>query len=703
MSKKGVSSISGITAPTVGEKYIYNIVSWYPDTPQLERNLEKVTWELFKKRKNGTFTTTNIKKIGHSDFTFGEAAAGETYKLQAYLYEPEGGGLIITPKPAKVPKINKLELFYIDDSKGLLFSPLEKLRARAYCMNMLGKELIFTLWEDDAKGAGHNSKNLPVATLKAQVNKDGVAAVDFSLSTFMFKAAMGEKDSKLEFYVTVEYFKDKKHASNNVDVNNRYLAVPVNPPKKIEPAKPPVAKDSPAENKGTSKKEENGIWDAISKTGGELWDWAESVGSVIKDKMPAIQKPDGKSPAVVKAKPIDKKNSNAKGACGCNDAITEDELKEIFPDAKPENLRLVAETYTKYMEELEMNTCWNKAHLFAQARVEAGLTLNMKAGENFNYYYKGLSIFGAFQTAEGKEKAKLWGRPTVVPRLPGVSKETQIKIANYAYSPPAKKAIELENTEPNDGWDYRGRGLIQVTGKGFYKYCNQYTKKEGNDVIANPNLIGEKIELAVLASMIFFKWKGINKIANGTRDVKGKICPKVGADVTAGGKSNYDEKQKAFNEITSKVFKIDQCKLTKKTTPNQTEKPKKQSGKYDIDAAVNYIIANAKTKKPYGDCAKYVRLSINAGGITNIFGHAKEYYNTDKLVKYGFTKVGTDLDSIQLKKGDIAAFGSVKGHSYGHIAMWTGIQWVSDFKQKSFWVANQYSVEKKYAIYRWEK
>jgi hypothetical protein len=199
MSKKGVSAISGITAPTVGEKYIYNIVSWYPDTPQSERNLGKVTWELFKKRKNGTFTTTNIKKMGHSDFTFGEAAAGETYKLQAYLYEPEGGGLIITPKPAKIPKINKVELFYIDDSKGLLFSPLEKLRAKAYCVNMLGKDLIFTLWEDDAKGAGHNSKNLPVATLKAQVNKDGVAAVDFSLSTFMFKAAMGEKDSKLEF------------------------------------------------------------------------------------------------------------------------------------------------------------------------------------------------------------------------------------------------------------------------------------------------------------------------------------------------------------------------------------------------------------------------------------------------------------------------------------------------------------------------
>lgn len=264
-----------------------------------------------------------------------------------------------------------------------------------------------------------------------------------------------------------------------------------------------------------------------------------------------------RSVAVVKG---GKKEENKDNKCpNCEKVITADDLKSIFPDADVRKRQNVANTYNKYMKDLSMNTCWNKAHFFAQARVEAGLGLNMKKGENFNYYYAGLSIFEAFQTREGKEKAILWGRPSIHPRLPGVSEENQIKIANYAYSPPAKKARELENTEPNDGWNYRGRGLIQVTGKGFYKYCNKYTKKEGNDILANPNLIGEKIELAVLTSMVFFEWKGINKIANRTKDVKGKICPKVGKDVEVAGGSNYNEKQKAFNEITSKVFKIDEC------------------------------------------------------------------------------------------------------------------------------------------------
>lgn len=132
---------------------------------------------------------------------------------------------------------------------------------------------------------------------------------------------------------------------------------------------------------------------------------------------------------------------------------------------------------------------------------------------------------------------------------------------------------------------------------------------------------------------------------------------------------------------------------------NQDSKTK-ENGRYNIDAAVAHIIDNAEPKS-LGKCAFYVRKAINAGGINNIYGHAKDYYDTDKLVKYGFTKIGTDLDSIQLKKGDIVAFAAVKGHPYGYIAMWTGTQWISDFKQKDFWVANQYSVEKKYAIYRW--
>ncbi|WP_294249279.1 hypothetical protein, partial [uncultured Chryseobacterium sp.] len=68
----------------------------------------------------------------------------------------------------------------------------------------------------------------------------------------------------------------------------------------------------------------------------------------------------------------------------------------------------------------------------------------------------------------------------------------------------------------------------------------------------------------------------------------------------------------------------------------------------------NYIRLQL-TKKMFdkgrdGGTDRYVILAIHIRGISNIYGHAIEYYDTDRLVKYGFTKIGTDLNSRQLKK-----------------------------------------------------
>lgn len=316
MSKKGVSIISGNKSPVIGEKKIYNIVNWYPATSVSERDPNKVTWELFKQRSNGKFTSTNNKKVGRSDFTFGESSLGHTYRLEAYRYNPEGGGLIINPKPAKIPKINKVELFYIDDTKGTTFSFTEKLRARANCTNMLGKELIFILWEDDVTGAGHNANNLIIESKKQKVNKNGVAAVDFTLTKGLMQlAAKGEMDGQLEFYVTVEYYKDKKHATQNVNVNNPFPAKskPQTPPATPKStSKTPKATGSPAETKPTSQKEEKGILTVLSDKASELWDWAESVGTATKDKQPTIQKPEVKTPTIQKG------TESIKGTCVCD-------------------------------------------------------------------------------------------------------------------------------------------------------------------------------------------------------------------------------------------------------------------------------------------------------------------------------------------------------------------------------------------------
>ncbi|WP_281631991.1 L,D-transpeptidase family protein [Flavobacterium luteolum] len=345
--------------------------------------------------------------------------------------------------------------------------------------------------------------------------------------------------------------------------------------------------------------------------------WTEGAEQELFAEVKVLQANDLKKSEVVdvdaevfKQDPVEQTNKTAKvgegeksggknekkGTCDeCTKPITAKQLKDIFPKADSAKLEKVAATYTKYMKDLGMDTCWNKAHLFAQARVESGLSLELKEGEGFNYYYESLSIFKAFQTKEGKEKAKLWGRPTIRPKKPGVSLEDQKKIANWAYSPPAKKAKEIGNTEANDGWNYRGRGLVQVTGKGFYEYCNLYTKKNSLDVVKKPDLIGESIELSILSSMIFFKWKNLNTIANKTHDVVNKICPKVGNDVKikdekGKSSSNYIEKQKAFNEVTSEAFKIDNCKWGEKVEiPKTKGKFSTYDNEYSAESKTAYI------------------------------------------------------------------------------------------------------------------
>ncbi|WP_449388389.1 hypothetical protein [Chryseobacterium lineare] len=391
MSKKGVSVVSGNISPVVGEKQIYHIIDWYPDTPKAERNPANVTWELFRKRSNGKFTTTHIKKKGDSSFTFGEASLGNTYRLEGYLHQPEGGGLIITPKPNKIPQIGKVELFYVDDTKGSTFSFMEKLRARAYCINMFNKELVFTLWEDDSKGTGHSESNKAIDVQKARVNENGVAVAEFMLTkALMKKAIQGEADSKqLEFYVTVEYYKNKKHATENAEIDNPYAKY--YNPKPYEPPVIPKAKGSPAEQKPKSKKEEKGILDAVTDKLIDLWDWKESKGTVTKDKVPTVQKQEGRSVVVVKEQETPKTNHNC--VCKSYDLIWGEKVScefrkkvvEICTDLWGEDKKILMANGMMAVMYVESATT------FSASKIELKPTGKLKSNGNPIYGYRGLT------------------------------------------------------------------------------------------------------------------------------------------------------------------------------------------------------------------------------------------------------------------------------------------------------------------------
>jgi hypothetical protein len=52
------------------------------------------------------------------------------------------------------------------------------------------------------------------------------------------------------------------------------------------------------------------------------------------------------------------------------------------------------------------------------------------------------------------------------------------------------------------------------------------------------------------------------------------------------------------------------------------------------------------------------------------------------LKNRGFKDVSAE--GYKPQKGDVAVFAAFKGHKYGHIEIYSGNQWVSDFKQNYF-------------------
>jgi len=75
---------------------------------------------------------------------------------------------------------------------------------------------------------------------------------------------------------------------------------------------------------------------------------------------------------------------------------------------------------------------------------------------------------------------------------------------------PAQKGYEgrrdLGNTQPGDGFRYRGRGIFQTTGRGNYE---DLATRIGVDVVAHPELI-EEPHNAVLSACDYW---GVNKLA----------------------------------------------------------------------------------------------------------------------------------------------------------------------------------------------
>lgn len=76
------------------------------------------------------------------------------------------------------------------------------------------------------------------------------------------------------------------------------------------------------------------------------------------------------------------------------------------------------------------------------------------------------------------------------------------RFANYVYGPSTRKGRQLGNTGPEDGWNYRGKGFIQVTGKNNYRALSRVI---GYDLIKDPDALINNSEIAIKGLFGFYE------------------------------------------------------------------------------------------------------------------------------------------------------------------------------------------------------
>ena len=119
--------------------------------------------------------------------------------------------------------------------------------------------------------------------------------------------------------------------------------------------------------------------------------------------------------------------------------------------------------------------------------------------ENLNYSAKALdAIFGKYFKRAARDSEPYHRQPE--------------KIANVVYA----NRMDNGDTDSGDGWKYRGRGPIQLTGKKNY---SSFAEDMDVDVVDNPDMVSEDKEVALMSAIWYWNKNGLNRYAD-SGDIK---------------------------------------------------------------------------------------------------------------------------------------------------------------------------------------
>jgi putative chitinase len=129
--------------------------------------------------------------------------------------------------------------------------------------------------------------------------------------------------------------------------------------------------------------------------------------------------------------------------------ITKEDIKHACPNARADIVDAIIDSLSLLEQKYKLNTPLRLAHFLAQTAHESGGFRLIE--ENLNYSAEGLNkIFPKYFIKAGRDATQYSRQPE--------------KIANVVYA----SRMGNGDTNSGDGYKFRGRGLIQLTGRSNY-------------------------------------------------------------------------------------------------------------------------------------------------------------------------------------------------------------------------------------------
>ena len=215
--------------------------------------------------------------------------------------------------------------------------------------------------------------------------------------------------------------------------------------------------------------------------------------------------------------------------------------------------------YVKY----KLDTRNRLEHFFGQCAVEVESSFP-KLTESLDYSVEGLvgSNIGYFKN--NYDRSKKVGR--IGNKKSGITQyANEEAIANLGYADENRPdKLKLGNKQEGDGWKYRGRGIIQITGREIYTEFNKFAHKVklvGDEVnfVDNPELVAENKTYAFVSAAYYWIKNNIyekadeSKVGSENENVVNKVTKVVNSGADDGNKQLRINSYKRIREAN--IFK----------------------------------------------------------------------------------------------------------------------------------------------------